>query len=155
MTEIELHHIGITATRDGLTTPQYVLASHFLDELFLEGGQSLVLHHGDCVGGDERIHQLGLEHDAIYGFVIHPPTDDSYRAFCTSPDKPIEWRDPRPYLVRDQDIVDETEFLLTLPKGMRHELRSGTWTTWRYGQTRKKIDPSYEVGIIYPDGTTD
>lgn len=142
----DLRHVGITATRRGATPTQlYTLRLH-LDT----GVPEFCMHHGDCVGGDEQAHKLGLEMLSVASFVVHPPINERNRAFCQSPVKPIEWRLPNEYLVRDREMVDEVDLLFALPHNYRYLPRgSGTWYTWNYGQKRfrKSI-------VIYPDGTT-
>lgn len=99
-------------------------------------------HHGDCIGGDLAFHQasksLGLY------VVLHPPTDPKKRAFCLDAD---EIRLEKPYLERNHDVVDETDYLIATPKSAFEETRSGTWSTVRYA--RKLLRPIY---IILPNG---
>jgi hypothetical protein len=128
--------IGITATREGLTDAQ----ARALAEFFTAAPE---VHHGDCVGGDERAH--GVAQAAGCRIVIHPPIWDSARAFCTGA---AETREPLPYLNRNHRIVDETETLVALPKQERgEERRSGTWATVRYARGLRR-----PVVIIRPSG---
>jgi len=57
-------------------------------------------------------------------------------------------RNPKPYLERNHNIVDESELLIACPKSKEEELRSGTWATVRYA--RKK---GVRIILIYPDGS--
>jgi len=107
-------------------------------------------HHGDCVGADEEAHAIiwamvqdeGL--DCL--IVIHPPTDEKFRAFCgVVRDPHVEIRAPKPYLERNHDIVDETEVLIATPGTHQEMTRSGTWATIRYA--RKRYHP---IGLIEP-----
>ena len=136
--------IGVTATRNGLTAAQV----HVFDRLLREASdelaeelQELELHHGDCVGGDATIDQMA-RHLGIRR-VSHPPVNAGYRAWCDADDV----REPRGYVERDHDIVEETEELWVGPGGMTEQQRSGTWLTARYA--RKHNRP---LVIVWPDG---
>lgn len=107
----------------------------------LSGLDNLALHHGDCVGSDYQAHALAREMGHFV--VIHPPLDDKLRAFAVAD---LE-RQPKPYLDRNKDVVDETEILVATPKTRVEELRSGTWATIRYAKKQGK-----PIIIIYPDG---
>ena len=122
--------VGFTGTQRGLTDEQKAA----LDRLFHELGQDAVeIHHGDCVGADEEAHDLADNH--AFDIVRHPPDKDDKRAFCTGGEE----RDPKPYLDRNKDIVDETDMLIACPNG-EERVRSGTWSTVRYARKRSSID---------------
>ena len=127
--------IGFTGTQIGTTTAQRAV----LMQLLVAGTE---FHHGDCVGADENAHaiasSLGLR------TVCHPPINPAKRAFTEND----ETREPKDYIARNHDIVDETDFLLATPKFNAEELRSGTWATIRYAKKSGK-----RVGIIFPDGS--
>lgn len=55
--------------------------------------------------------------------------------------------EPKPYLVRNKDIVNASEGMLAAPRGPE-ELRSGTWSTIRYARKCRK-----KVLIMWPDGS--
>jgi hypothetical protein len=79
--------------------------------------------------------------------VIHPPTDPKKRAFCKGA---AEIREPKPYLDRNHDIVDEGSGLLIAAPFQEEEiLRSGTWATVRYAW---KIGRALDVFVIRPGG---
>lgn len=101
------------------------------------------VHHGDCIGADAQCHEMALR-----VAVIHPPSDPKKRAFCT-PCTPGQMREPKPYLERNRDIVDESELLIACPRQQREVIRSGTWATVRYARSQGK-----RVWTLYPDGTT-
>jgi len=88
----------------------------------------ITFHHGGCVGADAQAHMIASK----YGMttVIHPPTNDKHQAHIV----PHELRDPKPYLDRNHDIVDECDFLIACPKQMVEIRRSGTWATVRYAR---------------------
>lgn len=142
--------VGFTGTQRGLTKEQKVSLGRVL--LFDVAGEAAhSFHHGDCVGADEEAHGLA-SHWGIR-IVLHPPDNDAKRAFCVNvrPDlwDEIEVREAKPYLLRNREIVDETEVLVACPGGPE-ELRSGTWSTVRYA--RKLGRP---VVIVWPDGKVD
>lgn len=128
-------NVGLTATQLGLSTRQLRAFEWLLETFKVEN-----IHHGDCVGGDD---QLGRKaHNLGYRLVSHPCTIVRKRAYVES----SEYRDMKPPLDRNKDIVNETFMLWGFPKG-QEELRSGTWSTIRYA--RKQHKP---VLIIYPEG---
>lgn len=137
--------VGFTGTREGLTKHQ----REILSSLFLQSKRITELHHGDCTGADEQAHFLALARGTIK-VVVHPPDDDKYRAFASETQRVfplvcIEVREPKPYLERNRDIVDETEKLIACPIGVVEKLRSGTWSTVRYALKQNK-----RVFVIYP-----
>jgi hypothetical protein len=54
----------------------------------------------------------------------------------------------KPYLVRNHEIVDDSQVLIAAPKEFTEQLRSGTWATIRYA---RKIGRT--VRIVFPDGS--
>jgi hypothetical protein len=100
-------------------------------------------HHGDCIKADAGAHKLVQIYFPHVKIVKHPPEDSKKRAFCEGgiclPKKP--------YLVRNHDIVDDTQRMICTPDGESEELRSGTWATIRYAKKQNK-----KVYIIVPDG---
>jgi hypothetical protein len=103
------------------------------------------VHHGDCMGADADFHDLA--DNECLDIVIHPPIDDSKRAFCSSSDV----REPKPYLDRNHDIVNETRVLIACPNG-RESPRSGTWATVRYARNRIYQGEQQLTYIITPSG---
>lgn len=146
--KIKYPRIGMTGTRKGMTLEQ---KATFFQIIFKN--RPLQFHHGDCIGADSDGHYqarvasrqivaLGGQRIWIVG---HVPDKDKTRAFC----KVDEAREPLPYLVRDKNIVTETELLLACPADFIEIVRSGTWTTVRYA--REQLKP---IIIIRPDGST-
>jgi len=128
---------GTTGTQEGATRLQLQRLDGYLSSgLFTEW------HHGDCIGADEETDGIAEK----YGIrrVAHPPTNSSKRAFC----KAELILPPRPYLDRNEDIVDAVDIMFGLPKGMAEEIRSGTWATIRYAKKWRK-----QLVILWPDGT--
>lgn len=99
-------------------------------------------HHGDCIEADsfahDVVHDLGLK-DRI---VVHPPSNPKKRARRLG----AEIRDPKPYMERNQDIVDESDHLVAAPNG-EERVRSGTWST-----IRRAIKKGIPVTIVKPSG---
>lgn len=116
--------VGFTGTQAGMSARQLRGLRRVLTQL---GAKEF--HHGDCIGSDEEAHDvadvMGLR------LVIHPPDNDSKRAFCRGA---IRTYPPRPYLKRNQDIVNSSQVLVAAPKSGEEELRSGTWATIRYAR---------------------
>ena len=101
------------------------------------------LHHGDCIGADSDAHDiaesLGLN------IVIHPPSDPKKRAFRTGKVLPEKY-----YLIRNKDIVNQSDHLIATPGGYSEEPRGGTWFTIRFARQQ-----GVDLTIIYPDGSID
>lgn len=137
--------IGFTGTRKGMTARQFYWLWHVLTRVpMLSSDPLMEVHHGGCVGSDDEFHFLMAERFGSVRIVLHPPVDKRQQADCPSD----EVREPKPFLERDHNIVDETNPLIATPKGMTEELRSGTWATIRYARKQGK-----QVIIIYPDGS--
>lgn len=130
--------VGVTATRQGLTTAQQERS----DELLRQWRESLLgFRHGDCVGGDADLYRLARGHG--YYVIGHPPTNNSARANLAS-DHTL---DPLPYLERNKAIVQASAVLLACPDGPER-VRSGTWSTVRYANELTR-----PVAIILPNGS--
>lgn len=118
-----LRIISFTGTQEGMSSRQKSTL-----RAVLKGAREL--HHGDCIGADEEADQIAR--DMGVDVVIHPPSDSKKRAYCAKPGD-VVW-EPRPYLERNHDIVDEGTEVIAAPRTDREELRSGTWATVRYGR---------------------
>lgn len=128
--------VGMTGTRSGVSAEQVLAMVEMLD------GAS-ALHHGDCVGADAAAHRTASTMHVHV--VVHPPSIITHRAFCRGSDVVV--LEPRPYLVRNKEIVRSSEIVWAFPSGPE-ELRSGTWSTVRFA--RKTGVP---VVVVYPDGS--
>lgn len=129
-------NIGFTGTQVGMSESQKdKLAEILFRAADDHPGESLEFHHGDCVGADAQADSIARS--AGFRVVVHPPTNDAKRAFRARPGDAV--REPRPYLVRNVDIVDETGFLVAAPKSAEEELRSGTWATVRYARSIRRL----------------
>jgi hypothetical protein len=131
--------LGFTGTREGMSSDQVHVVTALV--LALEPEE---IHHGDCVGSDEDMHNIALNLEIPV--VIHPPSKSALRA------NRIEGtiREPKAYLARDRDIVAETDVLLATPLGMSEKSSGGTWAT--INMARK--DGSKTVYIVFSDGQT-
>lgn len=127
---------GFTGTRNPITGEQY-------DWLWKELHETdySEWHHGACVGADEASHYAAW--NAGLSIVVHPPENDRLRMLY---DPRATWLPAKPYLVRNRDIVDATDWLIALPDGPERQ-QSGTWSTVRYA-----VKIGRPVTICYPDG---
>src|SRR5688572_10660246 len=127
--------VGFTGTRDGMTQAQKEQVHDLLVTL-----EATWLHHGDCVGADAEAHAIARAHGCrIY---LHPPADPKLRAFCDFD----ESSHPKPYLVRNRDIVYCASFLIGTP-GRRGKQTGGTWYTIGHAD-----DQGRQLVIVYPSG---
>lgn len=141
--------IGVSGSREGMTHEQYVTASGLLATLAhpLLGSTStaierIELHHGDCKGADEQFNNMGKSMGVFYT-IAHPPINATNRAFCQS-DVILK---PKPYLPRNEDIVNSSDMMITTPKNMVE--KGGTWHAIHYARSLNK-----DVIVILPTGET-
>jgi len=125
---------SFTGTKKGMTDKQKNIARGLIS-------RASEFHHGSCIGADQEAGDIALS--LGLKVIIHPPILTKYKANCTG----TEIREPKSYMVRDKDIVDEGDYLIATPKGFSEELRSGTWATVRYARKKNKL-----IYIILPDG---
>lgn len=123
---------GFTGNRFGMSDKQKTQIRGILQK-DIDDGKKIEVHHGDCVGSDADFHKICEE--MKISIIIHPPSDNKLRAFCKS-ETIYSTKD---YLIRNQDIVNESEQILACPVDGNEVLRSGTWSTIRYGRKMKKI----------------
>jgi hypothetical protein len=135
--------LGMTGSRFGLSSQQHAIVTTLLDGERVDWPRPYQLHHGDCVGADERTHYIAIQLTGILT-VSHPPIDSKWRAYCNA----HVIMPPRPYHDRNHDIVTVVERMFALPSGEEQsQPRSGTWSTIRYA-----IRNHRPILIIYPDG---
>lgn len=134
--------LGFTGTQKGMTLAQ----EKGVRSLMV--GHPKELHHGDCIGADKVADWIATSYGVPV--VVHPPVNESKRAFCHSSgvDGTRQVLKPKPYLERNRDIVDACDVLIAAPKEMTDQLRSGTWSTVRYAKKQGK-----QVILVFPDGT--
>jgi predicted NUDIX family NTP pyrophosphohydrolase len=137
--------IGFTGTSMGMTPQQKIEVAGKLKKLYDEGFNEL--HYGLCIGADQQAaifaKKLG------YRVVAHPgvnkknPTNTLFRSDFADND---EVREPKFFIARDRDIVDETELMIAAPNTREERVRSGTWATVRYARKQNR-----EVILILPE----
>jgi len=132
--------IGFTGTQNGMSEKQKKVLFNLIESFpYAE------YHHGDCIGADANFHTIvsDLIHETIGRIIIHPPINKSKRAWCTG-GKVLQ---PKPYLIRDRDIVNSVDWLIACPYKDVEKIRSGTWFTVRYARKQVK-----NITIIFPSG---
>jgi hypothetical protein len=129
--------IGVTATREGLTIQQLQWT-----EGFLKRNSTHVLHHGDCVGGDEEL-AIMFSKFGIY-IIAHPGSTPALRAKSRYNDLTLPNSNN---LFRNSVIVKSSALVIAYPKGSVEEIRSGTWFTIRYAKKENA-----RIIIVGPDG---
>lgn len=136
--------IGFTGSQNGMNKLQKLLLQEHLEYLVQKYNVSK-FHHGDCIGADETFHNVVREQIKDCWIKIHPPVNESRRAWCVGD----EYAEAKEYLVRNTDIVLESDILFATPNTVEEQLRSGTWSTWRKGKNK----PGMKVVLLRPDGT--
>ena len=122
--------LGISGSRNGMSPHQKEMFQRWLT--VLDPGE---LHHGDCVGVDEDAHDIVWENWKGINIYIYPPENGNFRAYCQHA---FWYQDPKPYLARNQDIVNASDVLLAFPSGHEEsQPRSGTWATVRKARKAK------------------
>lgn len=129
--------IGFSGTQSGMTVNQTETFRRWI-ALFPHGS----FHHGDCVGSDAEADVIARSYHRP--IVVHPPEVKYKRAFVQNAHLVLV---PKPYLIRNHDIVDATDVLFAAPGGFREKMRSGTWATIRYARKVQK-----PILICWPDG---
>jgi len=131
-------HLGITGTKQGMNETQFDVLKEFIQE----DNTITHLHEGDCVGVDNQVTLMFRDLHPEVWIVRHPPIKTKYQA-----NGPYdETRVDKDYLIRDQDNVNESQYLWAVPNS-EERIRSGTWATVR--MARKKGIP---ITIIMPNG---
>ena len=141
-----MKHIGFTGSQKGMTQAAGTVLNDMLNDL-----DEFTFHHGQCVGADCYAFMIAKRFNQK--IIFHPPLNEQKMFYMTAEfyyDLDYEKREPKDYLVRNHEMVDECEILFACPNEMEEVLRSGTWATIRYAVKNNK-----KVLIIYPDGTTE
>jgi len=137
-------NIGFTGTQTDINAKQFDRLLGLLTIL-----RPHEVHHGDCVGADDRLHAMVCwlnDENPNYqiNIHIHPPIIDTKRAWCVGAD---EMYVPKDYLVRNHDIVDASDIVIVCPVTNKEQQRSGTWATYRYATKLSK-----ETYLLLPNG---
>ena len=101
------------------------------------------VRHGDCVGVDEKAHEIVRSRCPQMTIHIHPPLNEKDRAFCGGD----VTHDAETYLKRDRVMVNDSDVLLAFPDSRNERLRSGTWTTIRHARRTGR-----PLIIVFPAG---
>lgn len=115
--------IGFTGTRHGMTAAQKAEIEKRLTAL---NPAMIIAHHGDCIGADADFHAI-CRKVGVSWIVAHPPEKNDLRAFTDAE----EVREPKDYLVRNADIVNESDEMFATPAEYHEQQRGGTWSTIR------------------------
>ena len=145
--------LGVTGTSKGMTEAQKVSVTFMLTKMLEMRFYKGVMNNGDCVGADATFFLIwndivinckvnDIEYDMTT--VGHIPLRSNARAYLPF----TILRKPKPYLERNQAIVDCSSVLIATPYEADEILRSGTWSTIR--RARKK---GIKIAIVRPDGT--
>ena len=128
--------IGVTGTREGANDRQLMAVVEFIQSL----GPGHELHHGDCTGVDVEVATAARYNG--WRIVCHPPKSNETQGYFGGD----EVREPKGYLERDRNIVDETELLIVVPLQDEWQPKGGTWYTHDYAIKKGK-----PVKIFYPN----
>ena len=131
-------HLGVTGTKNGITEAQFDIIKSYIKE------DTCVthFHHGNCKGADVQVALLYNHYHPDVWIIKHPPIKTG-----TQGNGPFhETREPKDYLERDKDNVNESDYLWACPDG-KEKLRSGTWATVRYARIK-----GIPITIVMPDG---
>ena len=135
--------IGITGTREGMSEVQFEKLQSLLSQFLHEAKSKGIVpefHHGDCKGVDVQAACLARE----MGFyvVCHPPIKTDTQGFFGGD----ESKEPHGYMQRDRNIVNDTDFLIVVPKHTEWQPSGGTWYTHDYAKKKNK-----PFTIIWPN----
>lgn len=121
--------VGFTGTRKGMSMNQKEQFVLLLLEL-----SPTEFHHGDCEGADAEAHDIVREFFPTCKIVVHPPASNYLRAYKSGD----ELRQPLGYIPRDENIVNETEYLAGAPLHNVRQKGSGTWYTINYAVKKNR-----------------
>jgi hypothetical protein len=130
--------LGFAGTQAGMTAAQRGAVFDYVESILHDVMWAI---HGGCVGADEQFHLIcevfgiGIEvypsnlpgkQSRVIGEVMHRPMNP---------------------LRRNGIIARECTHLIAAPKEFVERVRSGTWTTVRYGRKAGR-----SIVMVYPDG---
>lgn len=114
--------IGFTGTRLGMSARQLSELTKLLEALDVDE-----IHLGDCLGADAEAYMVAR--DLGITTIGHPPIKEQHRANLQYD----RTQNPLPFLERNGEIVEASEFLIAAP-AMPRSPRGGTWFTVRYAE---------------------
>jgi hypothetical protein len=142
--------IGFTGTRKGMSDRQKEALKQLLYHISLVEDEHIFIH-GGCHGADQEADNIVLEFrysEAPFRIIVHPGDDSQYKKWIKrdNEEENREVLNPKPYLVRNKEIVNSSEILLVAPLSIVERLTgSGTWMTRRYALKVEKpviiLDP--------------
>ena len=132
--------IGMTGSREGISSDAKKMLKRQLKSYQKKDAQ-YEFHHGDCIGADKKFHKYVRKYCKKGKIIIHPPNVDIMRGYCKGDEVKTQ-----PYLVRNKNIVDQTDMLIAFPSSRTEQQRSGTWSTIRYARKKGK-----KIMIIFPE----
>ena len=138
--------IAFTGTRSGMTSKQILAVAKLMRELRPEWAL-----HGDCIGADSDFHNIcnllrgDRSNPGLPYLHIFPSNRENLRAYCEGAEKVDPPQEP---LERNKEMIKLCDRLIATPKEMKEQIRSGTWTTRRYGIAAGKI-----IYTFLPDGS--
>lgn len=108
------------------------------------------LHNGDAIGVDAQLYHLAKAFRAKVE--LHPPTNPKYRAFCglldcVVTDTEAIWWPEKPFKVRDRDMVNESEVVVSVQWKAKELETGGTRYTTDYARERK-----LPLALVWPNG---
>lgn len=142
--------IGFTGTQEGMTNDQLIQVHMLLGDLQAAGATHAI--HGMCIGADAQFHEQakGFKYVTVGYPGVTAFGEMKHRSAC----KPDEVVPAKPFLIRNRDIVRESDVMIATPKEAREQalgllsIRSGTWATIRYARSAHK-----PLLIVWPDGS--
>lgn len=133
--------IGMTGTREGLSSEQTLYALHEIPWHVVTE-----LHSGDCVGADATLHSIAKHNNTLS--IGHPPSNNEHRAYC---DFDLT-NETKGCLARNREIVHSSDHIYGFPPTEKSG-KGGTWYTIKYaiqmGKPITVIAPSGEVTRHY------
>lgn len=126
-------HLGYSGPSKGMTADQIRIFESWLRNHALDG--PVMFHHGDCIGGDAQAHAIAAMLRGVQ-IHIHPPINESKRAFCYPSDVQSE---PKEYLPRNDDIISASEELFCAVPTDSMTPRSGPWYVVKHGKDKGRI----------------
>jgi len=143
-----MRHVGFTGSRSGMTEYQKDRFLELFSKFWHKSAGLVCFHHGDCLGADTEAHKIVKDIIGKQNIVIYPghpynPFREPWRGY----NEAGVVQKSKPFLVRNKNIVKQSDIVIATPKERTEILRSGTWATIRYAKKNKT-----HVIIIYPEG---
>jgi hypothetical protein len=138
--------IGFSGTRQGMTNEQVLQVHMLLGDLKSVGATEAT--HGMCIGADAQFHEMA--HALKYFTIGWPGLTAFGQMKHRSTVEPDLVMPAKPFLIRNQDIVRESDVMIITPAQTTPQREgSGTWATIRYTRSAQK-----PLIILWPDGTS-